>query len=119
MKKKLLISFLITFCSVFIFEHSFAQTPKWLWAIGIRGINNEEIGYSKAVDDSGNIYTTGTFIGTVDFDPGAGVFNLKYSWKPRHVHFEIRWLGQFCLGYSQSRSRRYNFILTSVGEMGR
>ena len=29
-----------------------------------------------AVDSSSNIYTTGTFTGTVDFDPGSGTFNL-------------------------------------------
>ena len=28
------------------------------------------------MDGSGNVYTTGRFGGSVDFDPGAGVFNL-------------------------------------------
>lgn len=29
-----------------------------------------------AVDNNGNVYTTGCFYGTVDFDPGAGSFNI-------------------------------------------
>jgi hypothetical protein len=35
--------------------------------------------YAKgiAVDDSGNVYTVGTFSGVVDFNPGAGVNNLS------------------------------------------
>jgi Beta-propeller repeat len=35
-----------------------------------------ERGYSITVDAADNIYTTGIFFGTVDFDPGAGIFNL-------------------------------------------
>ena len=47
----------------------------FLWAKRMGG-NDGEIGYSIAADDSGNVYSTGTFKGTVDFDPGIGVVNI-------------------------------------------
>ncbi|HLG34909.1 MAG TPA: T9SS type A sorting domain-containing protein [Bacteroidia bacterium] len=60
----------------FLFSvQTFSQAPNWQWAKAIGGIDWDE-GYSIAIDVSGNVYTTGYFLETVDFDPGAGVFNL-------------------------------------------
>ena len=52
-----------------------AQNLDFAWAKGIGG-SRTELGYSATIDASGNVYTTGTFSGTVDFDPNAGVANL-------------------------------------------
>ena len=46
----------------------------WVKSFGDGGV---DIGNSITVDGSGNVYTTGTFEGTVDFDPGAGTYNLS------------------------------------------
>lgn len=45
---------------------------KWVDRFGGVGIDD---GMSIKVDDIGNVYAVGEFSGTVDFDPGPGVFN--------------------------------------------
>ncbi len=57
----------------FISKHN--RAGKLVWAKQIRGTNTSH-GYSIVLDDSSNVYTTGYFQGTTDFDPGTGTFNL-------------------------------------------
>lgn len=59
-------------------EKPFGVSGDFLWAKNMGGVDSF-IGfdYDIAVDGGGNVYITGTFAGTVDFDPGPGVFNLK------------------------------------------
>lgn len=47
----------------------------YLWA-NRRGGTGREVGDGIAFDNSGNIYASGYFNGTVDFDPGEGVSNI-------------------------------------------
>lgn len=46
-----------------------------IWAKQVGGIQGD-YSFANAVDGTGNVYLTGSFAGTVDFDPGPGVFNL-------------------------------------------
>jgi hypothetical protein len=50
----------------------------FIWAKQLGGTQGA-VGYAIAVDKNGNIYSTGTIGGTVDFDPGPSVFNLSPS----------------------------------------
>ena len=68
-------STILTIAVLFFTLSSFSQGTKFEWAKGIGG-TSYDIGYSITTDASGNIYTTGYFNGTVDFDPGGGTFNL-------------------------------------------
>jgi hypothetical protein len=48
----------------------------FLWAVKIGSTAQSAPATALAVDNMGNIYITGYFYSTVDFDPGAGVSNL-------------------------------------------
>lgn len=59
-------------------DHLLAQTVKLDWAGSMKG-NSYDAGRAITLDKDGNVYATGYFSSTVDFDPGPGVFNLTSS----------------------------------------
>lgn len=66
-----------------IFIAKLNSSGSFIWAKTMGGTNEDEA-LSMAVDASGNIFTTGKFKGTSDFDPGIGTYNLSnfdlYGW---------------------------------------
>ncbi len=70
MKKTLLF---ILFCYTSL--SLFGQAPVFEWAIQLGG-NDLDEGKGIATDPLGNVYVTGYFKGTTDFDPGPAVYNL-------------------------------------------
>lgn len=65
---------LTSFGSNDVFVSKLDASGNFVWAKQMGGINNDQ-GYSIALDASSNVYTTGAFEGTADFDPSAGVSN--------------------------------------------
>jgi hypothetical protein len=59
-----------------IYVSKLDASGNYLWAKSFGGLNNDSAG-DLDIDASGNVYSTGVFDGTVDFDPGAGTFNLS------------------------------------------
>jgi hypothetical protein len=45
----------------------------FVWADALTGVRGTGFANGVAVDDAGNAYVTGSFEGTIDFDPGTGV----------------------------------------------
>jgi hypothetical protein len=58
-----------------VFVEKLDSGGNFLWMRKING-TGEDQSSSLAVDTLGSVYATGTFEGTVDFDPGPGTFNL-------------------------------------------
>src|SRR5690348_17248366 len=52
-----------------------AQAASLSYARSVGGVGDDEP-LALAVDETGNVYLTGFFNGTVDFDPGPGVLSL-------------------------------------------
>jgi hypothetical protein len=70
MKKALLL-----IASIAVAITALAQAPTVHWAKSM-GSSSNDYGGSIALDKEGNVYSTGYFNDTVDFDPGLGVYNL-------------------------------------------
>jgi len=64
--------------SVETFISKLDSSGNFVWAKQLGG-PSIDYGYYIAVDSSANVYTTGYFVGTSDFDPGVNVFNLTSS----------------------------------------
>lgn len=59
-----------------IFISKLDSSGDLLWVGGFGGTNSD-YGNALSLDASGNIYTSGQYFSTVDFDPGAGTFNIS------------------------------------------
>lgn len=59
--------------AIFICKLDFAGNFIWAKSFGGPSI---DVAYSMALDNNGSIYSAGQVFGVVDFDPGAGIYNV-------------------------------------------
>lgn len=59
-----------------IFISKLDNNGNFVWVKTMGSVTNSDQGFDIAVDANRNVYTTGWFWGTVDFDPESGVYNL-------------------------------------------
>ncbi|MEQ1906683.1 MAG: SBBP repeat-containing protein, partial [Pirellulaceae bacterium] len=69
------VSNLVSAGSSDIFVSRLDSSGNHVWARRMGGID-DDVANGIVVDSTGNVYATGTFSGTADFDPGLGVSNL-------------------------------------------
>lgn len=62
-----------------IFVTKRSSSGELLWAGRMGGVENFDTGYDIAVDGDGSAVVAGSFFGSGDFDPGAGVHTLTAS----------------------------------------
>lgn len=58
-----------------VFVQKMDANGNFIWARSFGGTSSDQ-GNASIIDPSGNVYTTGFFTGTADFDPGAGTYYL-------------------------------------------
>ena len=96
---------------------------KWIYVI--TG-SLDDVGHTPSMvcDSDGNLYITGSFLNTIDFDPGSGVFNLTATNGAKSYIMKLDSAGHFIWakmwthtgGYSRACSIHYNsygYIVTA------
>jgi len=68
-------NFLLTAASQDIYITKLDPSGNFLWTKQMGG-PSVDVAFCIAIDNAGNVYATGSFEQTADFDPGAGTFNL-------------------------------------------
>ncbi|WP_173977550.1 DUF4347 domain-containing protein, partial [Magnetospirillum sp. LM-5] len=86
-----------------IFVQKLDASGALFWAKAVGGSSNENAG-DIAVDGDGNVLVTGTFFGTVDFDPGAGTSQLVGSGYNGNGGYAVRLSSSGSLGWAKGSS---------------
>ena len=81
-----------------VFVAKYSNTGSLIWVKDLRGANSASVGQGAAitVDASGNVIVSGTFTGTINFDP-SGNGNTSYTAASRNDTFVAKYNGSGAL----------------------
>jgi hypothetical protein len=117
MIKKILFSLIL---NVIFFVCNYGQqVPQFNWAKKTGGTSSDNP-RSVTTDFQGNIYITGSFNGTVDFDAGVGVFNLTSSGSSDIFILKLNSFGNFLNAWKiggNGPDLGYTIILDQIGNI--
>lgn len=100
-----------------IFVLKLDSSGNFLWAKSFGG-GPEERGTSITVDTTGNVYITGSFKGTVDFDPGAATNNLTATGTADVFILKLDTSGNFIWAKSIGGNSIVNATSISIDTLG-
>jgi hypothetical protein len=98
------------FYNIFISKLDASGNFVWAKAIGPAGSNYS---YALALDVFANVYITGTFFGTVDFDPGVGIYNLTSGSQVNNLY-----VAKFDVNGNFIWAKHMNGVSSSYGAFG-
>ncbi|MEP7318174.1 MAG: hypothetical protein ABI921_05525 [Panacibacter sp.] len=97
-----------------------AQLPAFEWAKNMGDIFASIVARSTVVDASGNVYSTGDFGGTVDFDPGPGTFYLTSGTNNAAFILKLDAAGNFVWAKNMANGSSpfsYSIVLDATGNV--
>ncbi len=104
-----------------IFICKLSATGNYIWAKAVGDPMQMDYGRSIAVDNNGNIYTTGGFQGTADFDPNAGNYPMIASGLLDIFILKLNPAGNFVwaksIGSSGNNNFGYSVALDGAGDV--
>lgn len=97
---------------LFSLQTILAQSTAFQWAKQMGGIGGD-VGYAVTTDALGNVYTTGYFTGTADFDPSLNTFTLAAPFNKYDIFIsKLDALGNFV--WAKQIAVSSNTVLSSV-----
>jgi Beta-propeller repeat len=93
-----------------------SQPGSLTWAKSIGNSNNNDAGNSIAIDSRKNVFITGTFKGTVDFDPGPNVTNLTSTGSYSVYILKLDSTGNFIWAKSFGGTSTINPVTIAIDE---